>query len=292
VSQTGVVTGVSVGNATVTATIGGKSAQRAITVQAVSVSSVEIGTRPTMLRTGDTLRLTATVRDDNGAVLIGRAIVWKSSAPLVATIDSLTGLVTAFTSGSVTFTAICEGESDRATITVFAPVATVTVNKALDTLEAFDVLQLTATLRDGANNVLTGRAVRWTVSDPTLATRVFVIRYRSITTGSPSQEVCPWNQKFSLPLREQAFRPRAVIAGKDALPLAREILAMSDEDFRIVFRGSPMKRAKLRGLKRNAAIVLDNVSDPRDVTALSSAFGDSEDVVRAIAAWALERISD
>ena len=35
---------------------------------------------------------------------------------------------------------------------------------------------------------------------------------------------------------------------------------MSDEDFRIAFKGSPMKRAKLRGLKRNAAVVLSNVT--------------------------------
>jgi epoxyqueuosine reductase len=70
------------------------------------------------------------------------------------------------------------------------------------------------------------------------------------------QEVCPWNEKFSLPLSEDAFRPRATIVGKDARTLAREILEMSDEDFRVAFRGSPMKRAKLRGLKRNAAIVL------------------------------------
>jgi epoxyqueuosine reductase QueG len=34
---------------------------------------------------------------------------------------------------------------------------------------------------------------------------------------------------------------------------------MSDEDFRITFKGSPMKRAKLRGLKRNAAVVLGNI---------------------------------
>ena len=72
------------------------------------------------------------------------------------------------------------------------------------------------------------------------------------------QEVCPWNEKFALPLREEAFRPRAAIAGKDARTLATEILAMSDEDFRIAFKGSPMKRAKLRGLKRNAAVVVAN----------------------------------
>ena len=72
------------------------------------------------------------------------------------------------------------------------------------------------------------------------------------------QEVCPWNEKFVLPLREVAFRPRDAIAGKDAPTLAREILTMGDEDFRTAFKGSPMKRAKLRGLKRNAAIVLGN----------------------------------
>ena len=43
---------------------------------------------------------------------------------------------------------------------------------------------------------------------------------------------------------------------KDARTLSREILAISDEDFRTAFKGSPMKRAKLGGLKRNAAIVL------------------------------------
>jgi hypothetical protein len=31
--------------------------------------------------------------------------------------------------------------------------------------------------------------------------------------------VCPWNAKFSLPLREDAFRPRAAIAGRDARTL-------------------------------------------------------------------------
>ena len=75
------------------------------------------------------------------------------------------------------------------------------------------------------------------------------------------QEVCPWNEKFSLPLREDAFRPREMIAGKDARTLAHDILAMSDEDFRTAFRGSPMKRAKLGGLKRNAAVVLANLGN-------------------------------
>jgi epoxyqueuosine reductase len=104
------------------------------------------------------------------------------------------------------------------------------------------------------------------------------------------QEVCPWNEKFSQPLREEAFRPREAIAGKDASTLAREILAMSDEDFRIAFKGSPMKRAKLRGLKRNAAVTLGNIGTPEDVDILRRTLDDPEPLVREHAASALERI--
>ena len=72
------------------------------------------------------------------------------------------------------------------------------------------------------------------------------------------QDVCPWNVTFSQDLREPALQEREAFAGKDARSLAHEILAMDDEQFRTVFRGSAMKRAKLSGLKRNAAVVLEN----------------------------------
>ncbi len=74
------------------------------------------------------------------------------------------------------------------------------------------------------------------------------------------QEVCPWNVKFSRDATEPAFAPRGVIDGKDAPTLARGILAMDEDAFRAAFRKSPMKRAKLRGLKRNAAAVLGNIA--------------------------------
>ena len=75
-----------------------------------------------------------------------------------------------------------------------------------------------------------------------------------------SQEVCPYNIKFASGLPEGSpFAPREVVEGKDARTLARELLAMSQEEFATAFRRSPMKRAKLRGLKRNAAVVLGNV---------------------------------
>ena len=51
-----------------------------------------------------------------------------------------------------------------------------------------------------------------------------------------------------------------------------------------------MKRAKLHGLQRNAAIVLGNVGSDEDVAVLVDALGDPEPLVRAHAAWALGRI--
>jgi epoxyqueuosine reductase QueG len=49
-----------------------------------------------------------------------------------------------------------------------------------------------------------------------------------------------------------------VLAGHDARTLAGELLAMSQEEFSAAFKGLPMNRAKLRGLKRNAAVALGN----------------------------------
>ena len=56
------------------------------------------------------------------------------------------------------------------------------------------------------------------------------------------------------------FAAREFIAGKDAVTLATDILALNQEAFTAAFRRSPMKRAKLAGLKRNAAVVLENAS--------------------------------
>ena len=105
------------------------------------------------------------------------------------------------------------------------------------------------------------------------------------------QDVCPWNVRFAPALSEQsAYAPRAVIGEKDARTLAREILEMDDERFRAAFKGSPMKRAKLRGLKRNAAVVLGNVGTEADIDVLAGSLKDPEPIVREHAAWALRRI--
>ena len=51
-----------------------------------------------------------------------------------------------------------------------------------------------------------------------------------------------------------------------------------------------MKRAKLRGLKRNAVVVLGNVGTVEDVPELQQALADPEPLVREHVAWALARL--
>ncbi|WKW13403.1 tRNA epoxyqueuosine(34) reductase QueG [Pseudogemmatithrix spongiicola] len=69
------------------------------------------------------------------------------------------------------------------------------------------------------------------------------------------QDVCPWNVKFARALREPSFAARPALDGRSASELATWLLSLDDATYRDAFRGSAMKRAKLSGLQRNAAIV-------------------------------------
>ncbi|MCW8802983.1 MAG: tRNA epoxyqueuosine(34) reductase QueG, partial [Ignavibacteriaceae bacterium] len=60
------------------------------------------------------------------------------------------------------------------------------------------------------------------------------------------QDVCPWNQKFPVGTFIKDFHPQ-----NKELNLA-DVDEMTEIDFNEKFRGSPIKRAKLSGLKRNA----------------------------------------
>lgn len=104
------------------------------------------------------------------------------------------------------------------------------------------------------------------------------------------QEMCPYNRKFSRELSEPAFSPRDALLDRDARTLAVELLGMSPAEFSAAFSGSPMKRAKLRGLKRNAAALLGGVASDDDVPALVVALADPEPVVRTQVARALGAI--
>ena len=95
------------------------------------------------------------------------------------------------------------------------------------------------------------------------------------------QDVCPVNVK-ALYTREQAFKKKRFTT----LQLL-EMLDMTEGEFRQRFSNSPLKRAKLAGLKRNACVALGNSRDTFAVPALSRALLEEGPLVRRHAAWAL-----
>jgi epoxyqueuosine reductase len=92
------------------------------------------------------------------------------------------------------------------------------------------------------------------------------------------QEVCPWNE----PGRSHA---------SELEPYLPDLLMLDDEGFRARFRKSAIKRAKRRGLLRNAAVALGNTGNPDAAGVLAQSLRvEPEPLVRMHVAWALGRI--
>ncbi|MCZ6891323.1 MAG: tRNA epoxyqueuosine(34) reductase QueG [Chloroflexi bacterium] len=99
------------------------------------------------------------------------------------------------------------------------------------------------------------------------------------------QEVCPVN--IDVPAAVETELGRTGFSSLELIPL----LSISQEEFSVRFRSSPIKRAKRVGLQRNACVALGNIGDRRAVPALGRALGESEEpLVRGHAAWALGRL--
>src|SRR5439155_23718573 len=81
----------------------------------VTVASVTVTPAPARVGLGQTVQLTATLKDANGNVLTGRVVTWASDNPAVATVSS-TGLVTGVAQGQATITATSETKSGTAAV--------------------------------------------------------------------------------------------------------------------------------------------------------------------------------
>ena len=99
------------------------------------------------------------------------------------------------------------------------------------------------------------------------------------------QDVCPWNRKA--PASQAAeFQPRDGLVN----PALDWLAEMKSEEFREVFRGSPVRRAKLSGLRRNAAIAMGNSGDEKFVPTLERLAIDPDALVADHAKWALQKL--
>jgi epoxyqueuosine reductase len=65
---------------------------------------------------------------------------------------------------------------------------------------------------------------------------------------------------------------------------------MNEEEFRRTFKGSPVKRAKLRGLLRSAAIAMGNSGDRNHLPRLRELAEHNDPAVAEHARWAISRL--
>jgi epoxyqueuosine reductase len=97
--------------------------------------------------------------------------------------------------------------------------------------------------------------------------------------------VCPWN-RFA---REGAIM-RAHFRPDLAAPDLVELLSLDEAAFERRFAGTPIRRAKRRGLLRNVCVALGNSGDEAALPALERAATDAEPLVAEHARWAIARI--
>ena len=99
------------------------------------------------------------------------------------------------------------------------------------------------------------------------------------------QDVCPWNRRAKV-TDESSFQPREGLFNPDLAALSK----LTEEDFRMVFKGNPIKRAKRKGLLRNIVVAMGNSGLEEFIPYLKESLKDKDPLVRAHSAWALWKL--
>src|SRR5207245_7361924 len=99
------------------------------------------------------------------------------------------------------------------------------------------------------------------------------------------QDVCPWNRKA--PSSEKLeFQAREGLVN----PALAWLAEISEEEFREKFRGSPMKRTKRSGLRRNALIAIGNSGEGSLLPVAERASSDPDPAVSEAAQWTMRQL--
>jgi uncharacterized protein YjdB len=176
VDETGKVTAVKIGKATITAKAGEKTTECKVTVL-IPVSSVELDKTTLELKPSETATLVATVKPDDAT---DKTVTWTSSDPEIATVDEV-GKVTAIKLGVATITAKAGEKTAECKVTVCIPVTSVELNKTTLSLWVGDVETLIARVKpDNA----TDKTVTWTSSDPGIATVDEIGKVTAVKVGT------------------------------------------------------------------------------------------------------------
>jgi epoxyqueuosine reductase len=118
------------------------------------------------------------------------------------------------------------------------------------------------------------------------------------------QDVCPWNRRApvtdALEFQPRIFPPRSEGSTESEslfLPGLEWLASITDDEYKAAFRDSPIKRAKWRGLVRNACIALGNsqpaygtIVHTRIRSLLQHLAASTDPPISESALWALSRI--
>lgn len=174
VSANGLVSGLSLGSVTISATCEGPVvASVVVQVTPVPVASVAIVPGQVTVLVGGQQQLSAVARDSagNALSLTNRNVVWTSDNVPVATVSGV-GVVQGVSVGSAQVQVTVDGlVSLPIPVTVQnVPVTTVAISPNPGQVLVNSVVQLTATLRDANGNILTGRPIVWRSLNANVAT--------------------------------------------------------------------------------------------------------------------------
>lgn len=147
------------------------------------VADVTVEPDSAAIRVGHTLQMGVTSRDAAGNVLTDRAVNWSVSDDAIVTVSS-TGVATGLVPGNVRITATVEDVSDSTLLTVLIPVSRTRVLPDTVTLVPGGSFQVRAEVTGPNGEVLSGRPLEWSSSDPAVAT---VSANGIVTAGVPGQ---------------------------------------------------------------------------------------------------------
>jgi epoxyqueuosine reductase len=97
------------------------------------------------------------------------------------------------------------------------------------------------------------------------------------------QDVCPWNRRAPVD-RDPAFAPRHFA------PPLEQLAALTEAEFREMFRGTPVERARYRGFLRNVCVAMGNEPRPEYRGRLTELASSPDALIAEHALWALNRV--
>ena len=170
VSSIGIVNGMAVGTARIIATRGTRADTSVVTVAPTSitgiVSTVIISPDPVVVPRGKTVQLSTVAQDDQGALVSGYPLSWRSLDPSVASV-SAGGTVTGNAQGMTRVIAVVGAAADTVSVSVGPPpIGSVLISPRTMTLSVGSSTMLVGIARDALDNALAGRTLSWRSDSP------------------------------------------------------------------------------------------------------------------------------